>query len=131
MIEGTKSDWVFGCEGPAIDFPFPVVSPGKVKHNPDCSQHENWINVLFVGFVLFGEYDFVSVDEFGLVSGFEILLELDWLSDEGDVFVISLPVVPVVVKVTERSQKRCIFPQHFYTLNNIYNQSINSILSIL
>jgi hypothetical protein len=42
-----------------------------------------------------------------------------------------LPVVPVVVKVTERSQKRCIFPQHFYTLNNIYNQSINSILSIL
>jgi hypothetical protein len=92
---------------------FGIISPAQVKGNNCNSKDKHRLNIILIGLVFLGENDLIFVKELSLISNMELFLEVVRLNHKRDVSIVPLPVVAVIIEISQGSQQGCILSQHF------------------
>lgn len=104
-----------------------VGSPVDVKEEEAEPDDVLVGGLVFPGLVFLGPSDVAIVSEFRLISLLEILLEELLFGLDGEVLVVSPPVVEVVIAVADVGQQRTRSSQHIYQ----YYYPIQGVTSII
>jgi hypothetical protein len=91
-----------------------VGSPVDVEEEEAGSDDVLVGGLVFPGLVFLGPSDVAIVSEFRFISLLEILLEELLLGLDGEILVVSPPIVEVVIAEADVSQQRTRSSQHIY-----------------
>ena len=111
------SDGVGMCLGDSLIFPNPVSAPIDIEDEKGEANGILVRNLIFPRLILLGPSNIAVVGELRLISLFELTLKHLLFGLQWEIFVVSAPVVEVVIVEANGTQKGTGCSQHIYIIN--------------